>query len=231
MSSPQSARSRGTTTTSNGSPPHVHATARPFTPLRRHTPVTQRETLDEFRYAARILRDLRAAYTCLRDGHPRSNDLELNKQPARRRRMPASFELGADRRDRRAQPHTRTTARPLLGTDSHLALRSFHPRLNLTAPPGRPEHGWLAGANVSPLRHLLPRTVQPHRRKRHLPTLRQRNLPTTLRPPTRPRPPQPTPPPRHQRLLRQLRPSPSPTRLPPTPTQPQPMTPSHDSAP
>lgn len=111
-------------------------------------PVTQAETVAEFQFAARVLRDLRAAYICLRDNTVEEMVWQSTSTPPTHM-ADRSFEIAPGVTDVTTAPHPwRRLALYFEGTLT-AGLRVFHPRVTLTEPEHRPAHGWLAGLTVS----------------------------------------------------------------------------------
>jgi hypothetical protein len=111
-------------------------------------PVAAAESRAQFQFGARVLRDLRAAYICLHDDTPEGMIWQsTTRPPTFEARGGLEFAPGV-REVSPAKDPARALAR-FLETTLTAGLRVFHPRVTLTAPEGRPEHGWMSGATVS----------------------------------------------------------------------------------
>ena len=103
------------------------------------------ETLGQFRFAARILRDLRSAYSCLVLGRPDSMAWTSTQRPPRF--VPGA---GISLPDGRVWPwHDNHPLRPLayyLEYTLSRALTFFPPRIYITTQAS--QHGWISGATI-----------------------------------------------------------------------------------
>jgi hypothetical protein len=109
--------------------------------------ITVAETLEEFRLAAQILRDLRLAYDVVRDG--RGNEMQWKSTTAFADAFSArELEIAPDLYAVRSEPQPGAVVATFFERTLTAGLESFHPRVSVTAPQHRPDHGWLSGATV-----------------------------------------------------------------------------------
>jgi hypothetical protein len=112
-------------------------------------PVAEAESLAEFRFAARALRDLRTAYDCIRDRTWETMAwTSLGSALARSEHCELEIGPGVAEVTPRADP-ARTLVRFFERTVT-AGLEAFHPSIALQDPgTKRPAHGWMAAATVS----------------------------------------------------------------------------------
>jgi hypothetical protein len=109
--------------------------------------IAQVESLEQFRLAAKILRDLRSAYECLRRNEPSQMHWQSTTTPPTANA--GTRQLTADLWEISVQDDPSRALARFLELTITATLSAFHPRLTITQPSHRPEHGWLAGATVS----------------------------------------------------------------------------------
>jgi hypothetical protein len=110
-------------------------------------PIAEAEAVREFQFGARVLRDLRRAWSCIRDGSRGGISFESTQGPLERS-ADESLVTAPDALAVWGSPDPLRATAHFLEQTLTSGLSVFHPKVTLTAPSKRPAHGWMSGATV-----------------------------------------------------------------------------------